>query len=150
MRHLIIIIIVLAWNFMPAIAQEDPLRELKEGGLSGNVHIEVDSLLEVNYYKLLDRSRKDPGVPGFRIRIYSESGLGARDGMSRVKGRFLSLFPGVDVYPNYDDAPYFKLYVGDFRTRSEALKFYDQVKRKFSNPIIVPDRINLKKEEEQE
>lgn len=106
------------------------------------VRIEADSLLVANYYKFLVRNSKIRGVPGYRIRIYAESGIGAKEEQQRVRARFLSFFPGTDAYYRYDE-PYFKVYVGDCRTRSEALKLYDQVKKKFPNPILVEDYINI-------
>jgi len=122
---------------------EDVLARLKDGGNQGRVEIKTDSLLEANYYKLLVKNSKLKGVPGYRIRIYSESGIGAREEGQRVRARFLSSFPGIDVHDDYD-APNFKLYVGDWRTRSEALKLYDEIKKEFPNPILVEDFIEIK------
>ncbi|MFO7934740.1 MAG: SPOR domain-containing protein [Bacteroidales bacterium] len=106
------------------------------------VRIIADSLLVVNYYKHLARNREIKGVPGYRIRIYSDSGIGAKEEQQRVRARFLSLYPGIDAYYHYDE-PFFKVYVGDCRTRSEALKLYDRVKKNFPNPILVQDYINI-------
>jgi len=110
------------------------------------VRITVDSLLLVNYYKHLARNRQVSGVPGYRIRIFSDSGIGAKEEQQRVRARFLSLYPDVDAYYHYDE-PYFKVYVGDCRTKSEALKLYDRVKNNFPNPILVPDDIRIKQTE---
>ena len=105
--------------------------------------IEIDSLLEANYYKLMVFNSKVRGVPGYRIRIFSESGVGAKEQQQRVRASFLSEFPEIDAYYSYDE-PYFKVYVGDCRTRSEALKLYDLIKKEFPNPIIREDYINIK------
>ncbi len=105
--------------------------------------IEIDSLLEANYYKLMVFNSKVRGVPGYRIRIFSESGVGAKEQQQRVRASFLSEFPEIDAYYRYDE-PYFKVYVGDCRTRSEALKLYDLIKKEFPNPIIREDYINIK------
>ena len=105
--------------------------------------IEIDSLLEANYYKLMVVNSKVRGVPGYRIRIFSESGVGAKEEQQRVRASFLSEFPEIDAYYRYDE-PYFKVYVGDCRTRSEALKLYDLIKKEFPNPIIREDYINIK------
>jgi hypothetical protein len=120
---------------------EDILERLSEYG-DGTVRIRADSLLKSNYYKLLNENSSIAGVPGYRIRIFSESGVGAKEEQQRVRARFLSLFPGVDAYYDYDE-PYFKVYVGDCRTRSEALKLMDQVKEKFPNAILREDYINI-------
>lgn len=121
---------------------DDVLARLKDGGNQEQVKIEMDSLLEVNYYKLLIKNSKVKGVPGYRILIYSESGVGAREKQQRERARFLSSFPEIDVHDDYD-TPNFKLYVGDCRTRSEALKLKDLIDEKFPNSILVEDYINI-------
>lgn len=119
----------------------DILKVLTEEEGNNQVSMEVDSLLVANYYKLLTQNKKVSGIPGYRIRIYSESGLGAREEQQRMRARFLSYHPGIDAYNKYDE-PFFKVYVGDCRTKSEALILYDEIKDNFPNPIIVPDYIN--------
>ncbi|MCP4314102.1 MAG: SPOR domain-containing protein [Bacteroidetes bacterium] len=119
---------------------EDVLEKLKNA--EGQVSIETDSLLEANYYKLLIQSSKVKGVPGYRIRIYSESGIGAREQQQRVRARFLSNFPDIDAYDGYDGV-YFKVYVGDCRTRSEAIKLQDRINRKFPNSFPMEAYINI-------
>jgi hypothetical protein len=127
-------------------SEGDLLKHFQEHEVEGQVSIEVDSLLTSNYYKLLNQNSIKSGVPGYRIRIYSESGLGAKEEQQRVKARFLTLYPEVDAYNRYDE-PYFKVYVGDCRTRSEALKLYDRISRAFPDAIIREDYINLENKE---
>ena len=86
----------------------------EEGG--DPIQITVDSLLKANYYKFMVENKKESGIPGFRIRIYSESGLGAKEKQQRVRARFLSMHPDIDAYYRYDE-PFFKVYVGDCRTK---------------------------------
>jgi len=123
--------------------QGDVLKTLLEGGSDDRVTVEVDSQLVSNYNKLIAKNMKSSGIPGYRIRIFSESGVGAKKDQQQVRARFLSLYPGLDAYNRYDE-PFFKVYVGDCRTKSEALKLNDIIKKDFPNPIIVPDFINLK------
>jgi len=118
----------------------DLLETLHESGRNNKITLELDSLLEANYYKLLASNKKDSGIPGYRIRIFSESGVGAKEEQQRVKARFLTLYPGIDAYYRYDE-PYFKVYVGDCRTRSDVLKLIDKIKRDFPNPFVVDDFI---------
>lgn len=120
----------------------DLLERLQDEGESDRVRIEADSLLVANYYKLLVKNSKVSGVPGYRIRIYAESGIGAKEEQQRVRAKFLSFYPDTDAYYRYDE-PYFKVYVGDCRTRSEALILYDRIKKNFPNPILVADYINI-------
>ena len=121
----------------------DILTELLEEDPRDRVHLEVDSQLVANYHKLISQNMQSSGVPGFRIRIYSESGLGAKQEQQQIRARFLSLYPGIDAYNRYDE-PYFKIYVGDCRTRSDALKLHDRISKEFPNSFIQEDYINLK------
>ncbi|MEN8227048.1 MAG: SPOR domain-containing protein [Bacteroidota bacterium] len=124
----------------------DILIHLQDDQVSDKVSIQMDSLLVANYYKFRIRNRKDSGIPGYRIRIYSESGLGAKEEQQRIRAKFISYYPGIDAYHRYDE-PYFKVYVGDCRTKSEALKLDDMIKKRFPNSIIVSDYINIKSNE---
>lgn len=145
---LLLILPVLALNTLMAqggavSGKEDLLRFLQEEGPRDRVNIEVDSLLVANYNKLITRNMQTTGIPGYRIRIFSESGLGAKQAQQQVRARFLSLYPGLDAYNEYDE-PFFKVYVGDCRTKSEALKLQDRIRKDFPNSIIREDYIQLK------
>jgi hypothetical protein len=118
----------------------DLLKTLQESGRNKRISLEIDSLLAANYYKLLTSNKNTSGIPGYRIRIYSESGVGAKEEQQRVKARFLTLYPGIDAYNSYEE-PFFKVYVGDCRTRSEVLKLMDRIERNFPNPFWVHDYI---------
>ena len=69
--------------------------------------------------------------------------MGAKQEQQKVRARFLSLYPGLDAYNRYDE-PYFKVYVGDCRTKSEALKLKDMIEGNFPNSFVMPSEINLK------
>lgn len=129
-------------------SSQDLLKNLQEDGENGQVRLEADSLLVANYYKLLEKNKAVTGVPGYRIRIFSESGLGAKEEQQRVRARFLSLYPDIDAYHRYDE-PYFKVYVGDCRTKSEAIRLYDRIKGDFLNLFLVEDYIQLDEKDKQ-
>ena len=141
---LLIVIFLCTGTMLPAQSStgQDLLQRFQNEKDRGQIKIEADSLLVANYYKFLTANSRISGVPGYRIRIYSESGLGAKDEQQRIRAKFLSLYPDTDAYYRYDE-PYFKVYVGDCRTRSEALKLFDRVKRNFPNPILVEDYIKI-------
>lgn len=124
----------------------DILKSLLEQNSGDRVHIELDSMLASNYNKLISKNMKSSGIPGYRIRIYSQSGIGAKKEQQQVRARFLSLYPGLDAYNRYDE-PYFKIFVGDCRTMSDALKLHERIKREFPNSFIREDYINLKRDD---
>jgi len=105
-----------------------------------DISIYNDSLIVNNYYKLYQKNRYQSGIPGYRIRIFSDSGLGAKENQQKERARFLSLYPDIDAYYDYLQ-PDFKVYVGNCRTKSEAIKLYERIKANYSNALIVPDMI---------
>ncbi len=87
------------------------------------------------------KNRREGGIQGYRIRIFSDLGMNARTESEEVKTKFFEHFPNIPIYRKYD-SPYFKVYVGDFRTKIEAVKNLKKIKRIFPNAFVVPDKIN--------
>ena len=79
---------------------------------------------------------------GFRIRIYNESVQGARSLSGQAESRFRALYPSIEAYRSYD-APYFKVVVGDWRTRTDAEKALRLIKAEFPDAVIVKDRFKF-------
>jgi hypothetical protein len=74
---------------------------------------------------------------GFRVQIYNGND---RVKATKMKLDFMRRFPGVRTYMTYIQ-PQFRVKVGDFRTRSEAQKMYQQLSTLYSPVMIVPDII---------
>ena len=123
-----------------AVTATDALERLQQREMSGQVMISMDSLILENYKKHLVYNSKNRGIEGYRIRIFSDNGQGAKDEQMRVRARFLSLYPEIASYPYYEGS-YYKVYVGDFRTKRDALKQLDVVRKDFPDAFIVEDRI---------
>ncbi len=100
----------------------------------------IDDLL--NLHKQQNRWKNT--MKGFRLQIFATSGTGAREEAESVKARFLSEYMDYGVYVTFQ-SPDWKVRVGDFRNKSEALKLKEEVKRMFPNAFIVPDDINFPK-----
>lgn len=79
-------------------------------------------------------------IKGYRVRIYYDNGQNARNESGGMLGRFKALFPGVPAYMSYSN-PYFKVTVGDFRTKSEAMELLDRAKTIFPDAFIVEEVI---------
>jgi hypothetical protein len=118
----------------------DALSRLQQKEMTGDVIITLEPLVLENYNKHLIQNSRNRGVTGFRIRIFSDNGMGARNQQMRVMADFLSLFPDIPVDPRYDGS-YYKIYVGNFRTKRDALKILGNIKRNFPDAFIVEDNI---------
>jgi hypothetical protein len=90
----------------------------------------------------IQRNEGMPDIPRYWIRIFSDSGHGSRERAYAAKGLFLRKYEGIRNDVIYDN-PNYKVYVGGFRTKSEALKLLEQIKRDFPYAFIIYDRIAL-------
>lgn len=78
---------------------------------------------------------------GYRIRIFFDNKQDARTKSEKVASGFKAQHPGVAVYRAYEN-PYFKVTVGDFRTKEDARKFLNTIKGTYPSGFIVRERIN--------
>lgn len=122
------------------VSAADALERLQQREMNGQVIISLDSLVLEHYKKHLVYNSKNRGIEGFRIRIFSDNGQGAKDEQKRVRARFLSLHPDIITYNRYEGS-YYKIYVGDFRTKRDALKTLDLIGKDFPDAFIVEDKI---------
>lgn len=105
--------------------------------LTINSDSRINLLLEIQQ----EESIRKGGMDGYRIQIYQ----GTKDEAYQLKSKFLSLypkFPENEVYVKFQ-TPDFKVRIGDFRTRSEAINLKYKIIRNFPSPLIVEDIINF-------
>ncbi len=86
------------------------------------------------------QNKKNNFTNGYRLQIYFGSGINARSQATKARTDFLSNHPDVKAYLIYK-SPDFKVVVGDFRTKSEALKLQKSLIYQFPNAFIVADEI---------
>jgi hypothetical protein len=117
------------------------IREIQYSEEGGNITI----LQHEDIMKIIDKhlheESKLKGIIGYRIRIYSNSGKQARIDGPKIQAGFISKHEGVRTYYIFD-SPFYRLYVGDFRTRSEAMKFLKEIELEYPDAFIIRTRIN--------
>ena len=105
----------------------------------------IDTLISryimFNYY--LSKESGHIGMDGFRIQIYSSSTLNAREESNKANALFMSKFPGIKSYPLFAKPGWYKIRVGDFRTKTEATRLFLIISKEFPDSYIVPDFINF-------
>ena len=144
-----LLIMLLVGFFLPAMAQNEAsgkqaanIFEKIQYKSQGKIRFQQDSLIGDLVVRHMIKNKQNPRIDGYRIRIYSDLGTHARKESEEYKARFYENFPDIPIYQDYD-RPYWKVYVGDFRTKIEAIKSLKKVKREFPAAFIVPDQINL-------
>lgn len=83
-------------------------------------------------------------IPGYRLQLFFTSGVNGKKLAQEVESEFIKKHPETPAYLIWD-SPNYKVRIGDFRTRLDALKFQDEIKNDFPNTYIVPDEIKLPK-----
>lgn len=90
----------------------------------------------------IENNRRKNGIDGWRVEIFNRSGSNALEEALEVKQDFLSVYPDIPVNVLFN-APDFKVRVGDFRTRNEALKLRKEITGKYPKSFEVRSKINF-------
>lgn len=98
----------------------------------------VDTLLQ--WHIAMNKRRN--GLDGYRLEIFFNSDHNAREKALEVKTEFLKMYPDLDAYIQFQ-APNFRVRIGNFRTKSEALKVKERIKRHYPNAFRVDDIIQF-------
>ena len=131
--------------FQNCFSQEKPqilVNLARNDGFSGQIELvqppRMENLLMMQIYN----NRQQEGIPGFRVRIFSQSGQAARQNANDTRANFMRRFPEIEAYQEYNN-PNFQIFVGDFRTKNEALREMKRIERVFPGAFIAPTIINI-------
>ena len=87
------------------------------------------------------RGNKSKTVTGYRVRIFFDNKQDSRSESEAAMRRFQARFPGVAAYRSFT-TPFFKVTVGDFRTKSEAMQLLQRVQGEFPAAFVVKEKIS--------
>ncbi len=96
----------------------------------------------INAMKQHIQSNPSRTISGYRVRIFFDNNQNARNASETAMVNFMGKHPGIPAYRSYQN-PFFKVTVGDFRTKSEAMEFLQKVKGSFPGAFIVKENINF-------
>ena len=95
--------------------------------------------------KLTSKMTSSGMYHGYRLQVLSTR---SRDDAFKLKSELLQMFPSQGTYVLYQ-SPYFKVRIGNFRQRGEALSFKSMLSRSYpQNAYIVEDVIEYTPKEE--
>lgn len=107
-----------------------------------NLNINQDPRLDNMLSWHIENNRTRNKIEGFRVEIFFSSDFDAKEKAIRKKKEFLSVYPDNAVHVKYI-SPNFRVRVGDFRTKNEALKLYREIKSNYPVAFIVADEIDF-------
>jgi hypothetical protein len=136
------------------IKTEDLFKNGDANSVGGQLNIYQDPALDtlvsryIYRFKNLEDKNGSPGMDGWRIQIYSSSTRNAKVEAGNILQDFLNKFPEskypeLKSYTQFAVPNYYKVRVGNFRTKTEATKLYLLISKAFPDAYIVPDVINF-------
>ncbi|MBN1414558.1 MAG: SPOR domain-containing protein [Bacteroidales bacterium] len=123
-------------------APADIFAYFTKSGKQGNIDIIQEHSIKSQVNVHLSQQVKLNGIKGYRISIYFGSGQDSKKTAELTRANFVSRYSDVNCHTKFE-YPYFKVYVGDFRTRSEALKFLKQIEFNYPDAFIREDIIEF-------
>lgn len=99
----------------------------------------IDTLLQLHVLQ----NEKFTVMPGYRIQIYKESGNTALDKALAIRDAFEKRYK-IPAYITFNE-PYYRVRVGDFRTRLAAIRFLEKIKRAYPLAWEIKDDIQIPK-----
>ena len=103
------------------------------------IHVYETNDVKSTMLKSAEYGRLSRGTfSGYRIQINFGQD---RNQANKVRSDFTLKYPGIPTYMAYQQ-PYFKVNVGDYRTKLEASKNLNIIRRSYPGSFIVKDKIN--------
>ena len=114
------------------------INEKGSGSVTVNQSIEIRNALSRHI-----TANSSTKMQGYRVRIFFDSDRTARAKSEAIAAGFTERYPGVPVYRKHE-SPYFKVAVGDFRTRADAQRFASKLSATGAYPyvFVVKEQIN--------
>lgn len=101
--------------------------------------LKIDIVKDSRIDKLNNTYTESFKLDGYRIQILSDN---KKQPVRQARMQFVKIYRKTKAYEIYEQ-PYFKLRVGDFKTKIEALKFKNDLTKHFPNCFIVKDEIEF-------
>ncbi len=79
-------------------------------------------------------------LEGFRIQIFFDSGNLSKRNATQAREEFIKRFPGIEAYITFRE-PYYRVRIGDFRTKLEADGFRKKILQDYPHAFTVVDQI---------
>ena len=117
-----------------SVAQTDTT--LSENGRITSINERGINVLVKKYENILKAKN---GIDGWRVQLMFKA---KKEEITQLKIAFIKLYPEIPVYLEYS-APYYRVRVGNCKTKLEAIKIKRQIRKSFPSTYLVPEIINF-------
>ena len=134
----IVVLFFSLWGFAQqnTYQKTDSKPSKQEGKIEVYQDSRIDSIVKmhISYNSVLS------SFEGYRIQIFFDAGNNSLSGALAAQANYQMLYPGDTAYVSFVE-PYYKVRVGDFRTRLEAESYLQKINRDFPNAFVIRDKI---------
>lgn len=132
-------IILLSFILISCLSQAQiPTDTLRHFNVDSNI-IQDTRVNELVLKHILINEAKKEKIKGYRVQIHFGS---EKAKAIEVKTKFSTQYNSIRSYLDYQQ-PYFKIRIGDFRTKLEAYKLLQEITIDFPGAFVVSDDIEL-------
>jgi len=110
--------------------------------LYAQVEVVADGRLQTILEKHVEYNRMAQTTKGFRIKVATYTGEGAKNNAFNLKSNLLKAYPRLRSYVIFDE-PYFVVKLGDFTTKLDAYATFIEIKNQIPTALIIQDHINM-------
>lgn len=108
----------------------------------GSVTYKMDAAIVSILNKKVIVNESKPKIKGYRIQIFSVAGVNSTDKANKERAKFLMEYPDYQIYIVYN-TPYFKVRIGDLRTKLEAYHLLQSILKDYPFAFVVVDEVNI-------
>jgi len=117
-------------------------RTVAQQSEKGDIRIIADPRIEKLVQKHIHINETKEGIPGYRIQIFFDSGTNSRLKAQVICNDFRAKYADHVAYLTFI-SPNYKVRIGDFRRRLDAVRFLQLVQLDYPNAYVVSDLINF-------
>ncbi len=146
----ILLSILLLFVGLSTIAQNYKYQQIEQksmpsdtiGNSKGNVEIVRDSRIDSIVKMHIAYNKSLEGIQGYRVQIFFDAGNNSLNKAETEANQYQTLFPNDTAYISFTE-PYYKVRVGDFRTKLEAEGYMHEILKDYPNAFVIQDIIRL-------
>jgi hypothetical protein len=109
--------------------------------MNSNIRVYADPGIERLAREYQEIAGQIHHLDGYRIQIFFDSGNLSKRNASKAREDFIQQFPEVEAYITFRE-PYYRVRIGDFRTRLEADGFRKRILHQYPHAFTVNDQIS--------
>lgn len=150
MSRILLITAIVVFLFQTAVFPQSHLYsrhhsyQQTEQSVEGTVNIYQDSRVDAILKRHKEYNQQLEGIDGYRIHIFFDAGNQSLSRANQAAARYQMLFPTDTAYVSFSE-PYYRVRVGDFRTRLDAEGYLTKIIADYPNAFVIKDKINFPK-----